>query len=74
MNKLYFRINKGKLVEFATVEEGESFTMSIGKFITKEDLNNKNLISEGFSYITFKDDKGNTFEILPNLKEIKNEQ
>ena len=74
MNKLYFRINKGKLVEFATVEEGESFTISIGKFITKEDLNNKNLISEEFSYITFKDDEGNTFEILPNLKEIKNEQ
>ena len=74
MNKLYFRINKGKLVEFATVEEGKSFTMSIGTFITKEDLNKKNLISEEFSYITFKDDEGNTFEILPNLKEIKHEQ
>lgn len=74
MNKLYFRINKGKLVEFATVDEGKSFNMSIDKFITKKDLNDKNLIFEEISYITFKDDEGNTFEILPNLKEIKNEQ
>ncbi|HMT54775.1 MAG TPA: hypothetical protein PKC06_16085 [Saprospiraceae bacterium] len=72
MNKLYFRINKGEMVEFAEIPDGQDFVLKISDFYKKD--NKSNFKVNEISYITFTDKQGNSFEILPNIEKIKNEQ
>lgn len=58
MNKLLFQINNGEPVEFANVEEGETFNLSITQFPTEEELKNGDCFA-----ICFTDKEGNTFKI-----------
>ena len=40
MNKLYFRINKGEMVEFAEIPDGQDFVLKISDFYKKDNKSN----------------------------------
>ena len=55
MNKLFFQINDGEPQEFASLPEGETFTLSITQFPTKTQLEELSQTGGRHYHIVFTD-------------------
>jgi hypothetical protein len=62
--KLFFQINNGTPAAFGQVTDNEPFTMKVGSYATKEEIEELKKSGAQWSLIEFKDKEGNVFKIF----------